>query len=162
MGTLPKTGSVEIEADATPEQVWAVLADVTLAGEWGHESQPGEWLDGATAALPGARFRGRNRNGRTRWTRVCEVLTADAPHVMSWRTVPSRLYNDSTRWTYELTPTERGCRISQRFEVLKLGPVLDRVFYALIPAHRDRSAALAGDVQRLGEVARKVASEPSR
>jgi hypothetical protein len=153
MGTLPKTGAVTVEVDATPEQVWALLADIGRQDEWGHESQPGEWLDGATAPVAGARFRGRNQNGRMRWARQCEIVQADAPAVISWRTVPSRLYNDSTRWTYELEPTPKGCRITQRFEVLKIGPVLDRLFYAMIPAHRDRSAALEADLRRLGEVA---------
>jgi uncharacterized protein YndB with AHSA1/START domain len=153
MGTLPRTGQVEVEVSATPEQVWALLADVTRAGEWSHETQGGEWLDGASGAEPGARFRGRNRNGRTRWSRVCEVVTADAPRAISWRTVASRLYRDSTVWTYELAPTADGCRITQRFEVVRLGPVFDRLFYAAIPAHRDRTAALAEDVRRLGAVA---------
>jgi hypothetical protein len=161
MGTLPREGTVTVEVAASPEQVWAVLADVTRAGDWGHESQPGEWLDGATTAVPGARFQGRNRKGRTKWTRVCEVLEADAPRRITWRTVPSRLYNDSTRWTYEVEPTEAGCRITQRFEVLKLGPVMDRLFYALIPAHRDRSEALRADLVRLGEVAAGAVVTPS-
>ena len=161
MGTLPKAGSVTIEVEATPEQVWAVLSDVTRAGDFGHESQPGEWLDGATAAVAGARFRGRNRRGFTRWSRTCEVLAADAPRTISWRTIPSRVYNDSTVWTYELEPTDGGCRITQRFEVVKIGPVLDRIFYACIPAHRDRSAALAGDLRKLGEVARGRVAEPT-
>jgi uncharacterized protein YndB with AHSA1/START domain len=155
MGTLPKSGSTTVDVDASPEQVWAVLADVTRAGEWSHETRGGEWVDGATAAVPGARFRGRNRNGRKKWSRVCEVLTADAPREISWRTLASRLYPDSTRWTYELAPIEGGCRITQRFEVLEINPIVDRLFYAFIPAHRDRSAALAADVRKLGTVARE-------
>ncbi len=153
MGTLPKRGMAEAETGATCEQVWRLLADVTRAGDWSHETQGGDWLDAATGPVVGARFRGRNRAGKARWTRVNEVLEAEAPHRLSWRTTPSPLYRDSTRWTYELTPTDRGCRITQRFEVLRIGPVLDRLFYAAVPAHRDRSAALAEDLRRLGEVA---------
>lgn len=153
MGTLPKAGSIDVEVAATPEQVWALLADVTRAGEWSHENVGGEWIDGAAGASVGARFRGRNRSGRQRWSRVCEVLVADAPNVISWRTVPSRLYPDSTRWTYEIVAIDGGCRITQRFEVLKINPIVDRLFYALVPAHRDRSAALAADVRNLGAVA---------
>ena len=158
MGTLPRQGTATAEVAATPAQVWELLADVTRTGEWGHESQSGQWLEGATTAEPGARFQGRNRRGRTKWNRVCEVLEADAPHRISWRTVPSRIYNDSTRWTYELEPTEHGCRITQRFELLSIGPIMDRLFYALIPAHRDRSEALQADLVRLGEVAAATAA----
>jgi hypothetical protein len=141
--------------------VWAVLSDVTRSGEWSHETQGGEWLDGATAAVPGARFRGRNENGRAKWSRVCEVLTADAPNVISWRTVPTRIYRDSTRWTYALTPIDGGCRVTQSFEVLKLNAMMDRLFYAFIPAHRDRSAALAADVRSLGAVSQSASATRS-
>jgi hypothetical protein len=161
MGTLPKNGSASVETTATPAQVWALLADIDRAGEWSHETQGGEWLDGASAAVPGARFRGRNRQGRTKWSRVCEVIAADEPNAISWRTVPSRLYNDSTRWTYELEPTDTGCRITQRFEVLSIGPILDRLFYVLVPAHRDRSEALRADLVRLGEVASGAVVSPT-
>jgi len=157
MGTLPRNGTVTIEVDATPQQVWDLLTDVTRSGEWSHETRGGEWLDGATGPVPGARFRGRNQNGRSKWTRQCEVLTSDPGRSISWRTVPSAIYRDSTVWTYELEPTERGCRITQRFEVVKLGPIIDRILYAIVPAHRDRSEALAGDVRSLGEHAARVA-----
>ena len=153
MGTLPKNGSATVEVAASPEQVWTLLADITRAGEWSHETQGGDWLDGATAALPGARFRGRNRNGRSKWSRVCEVQAAEAPTEISWRTLPTPLYRDSTLWTYELTRTDTGCRITQRFDVVKISPFFDRLFYAMMPAHRDRSEALTGDLVRLGEVA---------
>ncbi|MET0903617.1 MAG: SRPBCC family protein [Acidimicrobiales bacterium] len=158
MGTLPRNGEVSVEVDASPEQVWNLLTDITRAGEWSHETQGGDWLDDATAAAPGARFQGRNENGRFKWTRQCEVLSVEQNRSISWRTIPTKLrYRDSTIWTYELEPTGRGCRITQRFEVVQLGPLTDRLFYAVIPAHRDRSDALADDVRRLGEHAATVA-----
>ena len=72
--------------------------------------------------------------------------------------MPSRLYPDSTVWTFTVEPTAAGTRIEQRFEVRKLNPVIDRIFYALIPQHRDRSQALLLDLERLAEVA---AREPA-
>ena len=151
MGKLPKKGEVSVEVDATPEQVWTLLTDITRAGEWSHETQGGEWLDGADGPAVGARFRGRNQNGRSKWSRQCEVVVADGPRTISWRTVPTALFRDSTIWTYELEPTDSGCRITQRFEVVMIGPIMERLFYVIVPAHRDRSAALAEDVRRLGE-----------
>jgi hypothetical protein len=149
MGRLPKQGSVAVDSTAPPEAIWAVLADVTRTGEWSHETVGGAWLGSATTAAPGVRFRGSNRQGRTRWSRVCEVLTADRPRTFSFRTVPSRIYPDSTIWTFELTPQDGGTRVTQRFEVVRLNPLLDRLFYACIPAHRDRTAALEADLHRL-------------
>ena len=115
------------------------------------------WVEGATGAAPGARFQGRNRVGHTRWSRTSEVVAVEAPRKLVWRTVPSPIYRDSTEWTIELEPSDTGTRIEQRFRVLAISPFLDRLFALLIPPHRDRSAALEGDMQRLGEVAARRA-----
>lgn len=162
MGTLPKHGSVEVVAPATPEQVWAVLADVTRTGEWSHEAVAAEWLGGSSGPTPGARFRGSNEQGRARWARVCEVVAAEPGRRLAFRTVPTRLLRDSTLWTFELAPVERGTRIVQHYEVLEVHPLLDRLFYALIPAHRDRTAALREDLHRLGAVAAGSTGDPGQ
>jgi len=154
MGTLPKSGHVEVVADATPEAIWEIVSDITRVGEWSHECKAGVRLDGATSARPGARFKGTNKNGRQSWSRSNEVVSVDAPRELSWKTVPTRLYADSTVWTFTLEPVDGGTRIVQRFQVLKINPLLDRLFYALIPKHRDRTDALRDDIRRLGEVAR--------
>ena len=153
MGTLRRSGRVEAIAEATPEQVWAVIADVTRIGEWSHECRGASWLDGASRAHPGARFAGRNRLGRTRWSRRSEFIVVDAPRELEWRTIPTRMFPDSTRWTIRLEPEGAATRIIQTFEVLKLNPVLDRLFYLLLPPHRDRLPALTEDLVRLGRVA---------
>src|SRR3954447_17333877 len=158
MRTLPKNGSVEAWTSATPDEVWAIVADVTRVGEWSHECIGARWLDGATAARPGARFSGANTVSRARWSRVCEIAAADAPHRLVWRTVPTRWFRDSTEWQIRLDPDDDGTRITQTFHVVKIGPVMDRLYYLLTPPHRDRSPALTDDVRRL---ARLAAGNPS-
>jgi hypothetical protein len=101
----------------------------------------------------GARFQGRNRMGRAGWARVNEIVTADAPRELAWRTLPSRLYNDSTEWRITIEPTTEGARIVQTYEVLRLNPVMERVIWLIAPAHRDRTPALRDDIERLGKVA---------
>ena len=133
--------------------VWEVVRDVTRTGEWSHECRRVEWLDGATTAAPGARFAGHNRTGPFRWTRKNEVLHADAPRRLVWRTISTPLFPDSSEWTIELHPADGGTRIVQRYQVVKVPKILDRVYYAMIPAHRDRQAALEADLRRLGDVA---------
>ena len=155
MGTLPRTGRCEVTTSAPPEAVWAIAGDPTRVGEWSHECGSAEWVDGATEARPGARFRGRNRVGRSRWTRVSEVVTVDPPHTLSWRTVPTRRYPDSTVWTLTIEPDGTGSRVEQRFEVLKINPIAERIFYLLVKPHRDRSAALREDIGRLVAVAER-------
>jgi hypothetical protein len=159
MGTLPKHGRVEVIADAPVEAVWNVLVDLTRTGEWSHECNGIEWEGGATHAVPGARFRGRNRQGRSKWSRQCEITVVDDERQLTWRTIPTAIYRDSTDWSIRLEPIESGARtrIAQTYDVTKIGPVLDRIFYLIVPAHRDRLAALTEDMQRLGALAQAEA-----
>jgi uncharacterized protein YndB with AHSA1/START domain len=150
---LPQTGAAEVVVAASPEAVWAVLADVTRIGEWSHECRGAEWLDGATAAVPGARFRGRNRAGAlVRWARVCVIREVDPPRELVWETVGPPLMRDASLWRVRLDPVDGGTRICQEFRILSMAAWADRAVAALIPTHRDRSAALAADLRRLGEV----------
>jgi hypothetical protein len=151
---VQKQSKVTVVVDASPEQVWAVVADVRRVGEWSHECRSAEWLGGVTRAQPGARFRGRNRTGIWRWSRTCEVVSADAPHELVWRTVPTWLIPDSTEWRIRLDSAGAGTRITQSFRVLRAPAFHDRLFAVVIPAHRDRDAGLADDLRRIGEVAR--------
>ncbi|HEY7007462.1 MAG TPA: SRPBCC family protein [Jatrophihabitantaceae bacterium] len=153
MQTVQRTGSVEVSTTATPAAVWAVLTDVTRVGEWSHESHDGQWLDGAAGPAVGARFRARNRSGRTRWTRTCEVTTSRADVDFGWRTLPTRRYRDSTSWRVDLMPSEAGTRIVQSFDVLQLSPIVAALYAAVVPGHRDRTDALRADLGRLAALA---------
>lgn len=153
MGRLKWNMRVEASSAAAPAAVWAVVSDVTRVGEWSHECKRGEWIDGATEAVPGARFRGANETGRNKWERQNEIVEADEPHRLVWRTVMTRLYRDQTEWCITLEPDGSGTRIIQTYEVLRLNPFLERLFYVIVPEHRDRTEALQGDLQRLAEVA---------
>lgn len=146
------SGSVSVTVDAGIDEVWDVVRDVTRVGEWSHECVGAQWLGGATTALPGARFRGRNRAGLFRWGRVCEVVSAD-PYELVWVTVSTPLFPDSTEWRIRLDKVDGGTRITQRFRVLRGPKVLSVLYALLIPTHRDRAAALTDDLKRLGEAA---------
>ena len=120
------------------------------------------FVDGTPAPRVGARFRGRNRVGRTGWTRTCEIVGLEPGHEISWRTIPTGIYQDSTIWTITVEPEGvEGSRITQRYQVVKLGPVMDRLIYRFVPVHRDRREALTADLQRIGEVARDRARGPA-
>ena len=149
---------VSVTVDADIDAVWDVVRDVTRVGEWSHECVGAEWLGGADAPVPGARFRGRNRASVFRWRRVCEIVSAD-PYELVWVTVPTALYLDSSEWRITLTRTDEGTTITQRFRVVRAPKALEVLFGLVIPAHRDRTAGLVEDLRRLGAVA---ASSPIR
>ena len=160
---VQKQGRCEVHTDAPIDAVWAVVRDVTRTGEWSHECLSVGWLGDATESRRGARFRGRNRAGVFRWGRVCEIVKAE-PYELVWRTVSSTLYPDSTEWAIRLRPGDDrvagdpGTVIEQTFEVVKAPKVLDVVYASLIPAHRERTAALTEDLRRLGELAAHTAN----
>jgi hypothetical protein len=143
---------VEVTVPAAIDDVWDVVRDPTRVGEWSHECVEATWLGGADAAVPGARFRGRNRAGLFKWGRVCEVVTAE-PHELVWVTVPTTFYPDSSEWRIALSEVDGGTRISQQFRVVRATKVLAVLYALMIPAHRDRTAALVDDLTRLGALA---------
>ena len=146
------SGQCQVAVDADLKAVWDVVRDVTRVGEWSHECVGVELLNGATASTPGARFRGRNKQGIFRWGRVCEIIAAK-PYELVWRTVPTALYPDSTEWKIRLQRIGNTTEIEQSFKVIR-GPKLLALAYGLVlPAHRDRTAALVEDLRRLGELA---------
>jgi hypothetical protein len=144
--------SVAVTVDAEIDDVWDVVRDVTRVGEWSHECVGAAWLGGSRSAAPGARFRGRNRAGVFRWGRVCEIVSAE-PYEFVWVTVPTTLYPDSSEWRIALEKVDGRTRISQRFRVVRAPKVLAVLYALVIPAHRDRTAALTEDLKRLGTAA---------
>lgn len=157
MGTakrrVARTCRVEVTADAPIASVWRVIADVTRTGQWSHECKHVTWLGGATAATPGARFRGRSRSGWLRWSRTCEILAVDPPHQIAWRTVPTLLFVDSSDWRISLEPAGAGTRIVQTFQVTKCPRWWEWIVAQVNPRHIDRSAALTDDLHRIAAVA---------
>ena len=160
--SIPRAGRAETVVDAPLEAVWRVGSDVTRVGQWSHECRRAEWLDGATKAAPGARFRGANRAGPWTWSRINEIVLADAPHTIAWRTIPSLLYPDSTQWQVTLEAAGGKTRIVQTYQVLSASPVLAKLYAFLVPGHRDRSGELTADLRRLGELAAGSAAGAAR
>ncbi|MFC8042496.1 SRPBCC family protein [Nocardia sp. NPDC057353] len=151
-------GEQSVEVAAAPAAVWEILADVPRVGEWSHECHSAAWLDGATAAAPGARFRGRNRSGRSRWSRTCTVTEVVPERALGWIT-HGGIYGDHTEWRYTLEPAGTGTRITQTYRVQAMPRWFDRLAWRITPAHHDRREALRDDLSRLGLLA---AHAPSR
>jgi hypothetical protein len=157
MGTtkqLARTCRVESEALGPVEAVWRVVSDVTRTGEWSHECLHVEWLDGATKAMPGARFRGANKSLQWRWHRTSIVTDVLPGRSIAWRTVRTWRFVDSTEWRITLEPLGGDrTRIVQTYEVLHCPRWWEWVVIRLVPPHRDRTAGLAADLSRIGVVA---------
>ena len=153
------SGRCQVTVDADLDAVWDVVRDVTRVGEWSHECVGVAWLDGATAATPGARFRGRNKQGIFRWGRVCEIVTRRR-HT-NWCGAPSPRRCTPTAPSGGSGSEQAGNRteIEQSFTVVRGPKLLALAFGFLLPAHRDRTASLTGDLRRLGDLAVRRTSE---
>ena len=146
-----------ITVKASAETVWSVISDVTRVGEWSGECQSCEWVGDSVEPAPGSRFRGGNRRGWMRWTRLSEIDFADAPKEIVWHTVPSGIYRDSTEWRVSLRPAPDGTEVTESFRILRLARPMESLLGLVQPAHRDRSKDLADDLARLKKVVEATA-----
>ena len=120
-------GSATIHIDAPPEQVYALISDVTRMGEWSPETAKAEWIEGATGPAVGARFKGSNKSGPFRWSTKPRVEVADAGREFAFVTTNGngeRLY---TRWRYTLTPSGGGTDVEESWEEVGQLPVVGRL-----------------------------------
>lgn len=148
---LKPSGTCEVVVPASPEVVWGVLTDVRRVGEWSNEARAGEWLNEHRGV--GARFRGPNKRGLARWTKICTVREYDAPRRFVYHTAPARTDPGATAWEFDLVGVEGGTMVRQSFRILEGPRWAEIAISLLIPAHKDRSAELRADLERLGRVA---------
>lgn len=111
------TVEVEMLIAALPLRVWELVTDLQRLGHWSPEYRGGEWLDGATAPQPGARFKGYNKRGERQWESVSTVLEAEAGRTFVWAVGDPT--NPAATWRFDLTPEGGGTRVRQH---VRLGP----------------------------------------
>ena len=149
---MRRTCEASIDIDAPAAAVWGVVADVTRVGEWSGECRGCAWVGTATTPAPGGRFRGRNRRGAFRWSRVNEFVEVDEPQTLVWRTLRRFPYPDSVEWRLALTDVGGLTRVTESFAVLQVPKVMELAVGVAVPAHRDRTQDLADDLARLKRV----------
>jgi iron-sulfur cluster repair protein YtfE (RIC family) len=150
-------GQVSLYIEAVPQGLYDVVADVTRIGERSAECHTAQWLPGPPPRTVGARFRGRNKSGGFRWSRVCEIVTADLGHAFAYRTVPERVdlsRHDSTTWAYEFTPEGTGTNVSHSYEIMRppLRPFI-AIYKRTHPHHFDMRPAMMDNLTALKQIA---------
>jgi hypothetical protein len=145
-------GEVTLYIDAPPERLYDLVADVGSTPTRSHEVRGCRWISG-TPATVGSRFRGNNRSGLIRWSRVCEVVSATTGEDFAFRTVPERwdiTRGDSFLWGYHFEPEGTGTRVTHYYSVVKPPALwLLAVYGILMPHHRDSRPALRHTLQQL-------------
>lgn len=149
-------GEVSVHIDAPAERVWHMVSDVTRMGEWSPVNYRCEWVAGATGPEVGARFKGYNRQGLSRWWTVSEITASEPGRVFEFRTVDG-LFNvgyrnrEMTRWRYEFAPDGLGTQVTESYELVSL-PWLLRPFAPLLN-RQDRERGMRTTLERLRDAA---------
>ena len=110
--------TAHIEINAPAETVYDLVADITNMGRWSPETFRTEWVDGATNAVPGARFKGWNRTKvwgiPAQWATVSTIRQADRGRAFCFDTGLS-----GARWTYRFEPNADGtaCTVTETREL---------------------------------------------
>ena len=117
-GSSQLGASVTMSMDAPPEQVWALISDITRTGEFSPETLDAEWLGGATEPAAGNRFRGhvkRNGKGPMYWSE-CVIDTAEPDREFTFTVVlKGRRMNT---WSYKLEAnSDGGTDVTESFEL---------------------------------------------
>jgi uncharacterized protein YndB with AHSA1/START domain len=102
---------------APAARVWELVTNLELMGQWSPEYQGGEWLDGATGPMIGARFKGRNKRRERQWESVSTVVEAEMGRSFAWAV--GNPENPAATWRFDLTPEGSGTQVRQH---AKLGP----------------------------------------
>ena len=148
-----RTGGASLAMAADPERIWAMVTDVSRMGEWSPENERGEWLDGATGAVVGARFKGTNRRGKSRWTTTCEVVEAEPGRSFAFRTSGS----PRTLWRYRFEQVDGATLVTESFEMARpLGAfarLLTRVTTGVTDRRGDMEDGVRTTLARLKEAA---------
>ncbi len=140
-------GEASVVVAASAEELWTLVTDVTRTGEWSPENTGAVWLDGATGPVVGARFKGTNRRGRTKWASTCTVVTADPGREFAFLTGdPAK---PDARWRYVLEPAGEGAtRVTESFELVKPLGAASRFITRVTIGVRDRRGDLEENVRQ--------------
>lgn len=122
---------------SSPESAYALVADIQRMAELSPECEACWWIDDASSATNGARFRGRSRRGRHRWTTTSEIVEAIPGQRISWKV--SYWRRPVAQWTYEFLDLGNGRTEVKESCVDERGAVLRRIS-PLLTGSKDRTA----------------------
>ncbi len=163
-------GEVSLHIDAPPEEVWALVSDVTRIGEFSPETFEARWTRGSTGPEVGASFKGhvkRNGVGPTYWS-PCQVTKCEPLEVFEFAVGTDDVTLNN--WGYRLEADERrdeGHRVLPARAVAVHAPLLGGAGLAPGAHQRARDAHHArtdegGAGVMSTRVPEEVAQQPSR
>jgi uncharacterized protein YndB with AHSA1/START domain len=132
--------------DAAPEQVYALVADVTKMPTFSPELVECKWLDGANKAAVGARFSARNKVTRgPSWVNKPVITALEPGRAISWaRTEP---FGGTVEWSYRFDPADAGTQVTESYRVTKPIGRIGWLIIGTMSATKDRRGQLRTGMQ---------------
>ena len=117
MQTLDRD-SVSIHIDATPDDVYAIVSDVTRTPELSPEILSCTWLDGATGPAVGARFKAINKvPHRPSWPNKPVVTVVEPGRTFAFSR--TERFGGTVVWTYRFEPDGPGAKGTRSYAVME-------------------------------------------
>jgi uncharacterized protein YndB with AHSA1/START domain len=151
--------SRDITIEASPERIYALVADLPRMGEWSPECRRVEWLEGSDRPVAGARFVGHNEGGPKallKWSRRGRVLAAEPGSQFAFVTEEGG--KESTEWRYRFEPIDGGTRVTESYKVHWI-PAWARIVDVPTNRHRELQQAMAHTLEQLKKVAESPIDE---
>ena len=109
------TLSDSISVAVPPDELYALVSDVTRMGEWSPICKACWWDDGGGPQV-GAWFTGRNETPERTWETRSQVVAAEPGRKFAWQ-----VNNGWVHWEYAFEPEGAGTRLTERWELLPAG-----------------------------------------
>ena len=93
-----------------PDEVYAMVSDVTRMGEWSPVCKACWWDDGDSARV-GAWFTGRNEQPERTWETRCEVIAADPGREFTF--LVGGTESPFARWSYTFAAVDDGTELTE-------------------------------------------------
>lgn len=133
---------------ASPDTLYALVADVTRMPEFSPELRECRWLDGATEATVGVRFAARNKSVRgPSWAKKPVITTAEPGREISWSRTEA--IAGTVEWSYRFDEQEGGTLVIESYRVTKPIPWLGRLVIGMMSPGDRREALRQGMEQTL-------------
>ena len=152
--------SSHVTIEASPEQVYDLVADLRRMGDWSPECQRVEWIEGSSHPAEGARFIGHNRGGPKglmKWSRRGKVLVAKPGSEFAFITEEGG--KESTEWRYLFESVDGGTRVTESYKVHWI-PAWARILDVPTNRHRELREAMTHTLGQLKRAAESAAIGP--
>ena len=124
----------------TPEEMFALISDVTRMGEWSPVCKACWWDEGAGPSV-GAMFTGRNELPERTWETRSEVVASEPGREFAWEVSAT-----GARWGYTFEAVAGGTEVTESWDLPPRGVAFFEERFA------DGAAEQIADRSRLAEV----------